>query len=81
VHHRDRFAALAGLPTLVRDQEEGVTEQPPPTMVVDGLGEPHEPECEAAGLPAEAEQRPPSSARVGNAAHDFVAGGLKIRDS
>jgi hypothetical protein len=50
-------------------------------MVVERLGEPHEPERQTAGLPPEAEQGPPSSAGVGNAAHDFVTGGLKIRDS
>jgi hypothetical protein len=58
-----------------------MTEQPTPAMVVERLGQPHEPERDSAGSPTEAEQRPFAVVSVREGAHDFVTGGLKIRDS
>jgi hypothetical protein len=79
--HSDRLTAHTRLAALVRNQEEGVTEQASPATVVEGLGESHEPERESAGTLTQAEQRPFSVVSVCDSAHDFVTGGLKIFDS
>ena len=80
--HSDRLPPPAGLPALVGDQQECVVEQTAPAVVVQGPRHPHGRECETSRMTAQPEQRPPGArASVSGRNHDFVSGGLKIRDS
>ena len=70
--HRDRLAPLAGLSTLVRDQQKGVVEKPPPAVVVQGPRHSHSGERHTSRLPAEPEQWP-AGARALVSDHDHLS--------
>src|SRR3954454_11788181 len=79
--HRDRLVSFAALAALVGNQQEGVAEKPAEAVPVERARQPHEGKRDSPRLPAQPEQRPRVMLMSGRRAHDFVTGGLKIRDS
>ena len=80
--HRDRLVSFAGLAALVGDQQERVAEKPAEAVAVERARQPHE--RRARSVPAAGAARAAASPDAHAwcvVRHDFVTGGLKIRDS
>ena len=72
--HRNRVAALPGLPTRVRNQQEGVAEEPAPSPLIQRERQSKHGQCETSGLPTNSEQRFRPSISSQRRRHAFVTG-------